>query len=78
MKIYCVSQSSLRIVCITNESNGFSLIERAVTCEKYAQAVHHFLSAGPDHGARVDFKTRNLVGIGHSLGSVSMCVSAGL
>jgi len=42
------------------------------TCEKYAQAAHHFLSAGPHHGARVDFKTRNLVGIGHSLGGVSI------
>jgi hypothetical protein len=39
-----------------------------VTCHKYAQAVHHFISAGPSHGARVDFHQRNLVGIGHSLG----------
>jgi len=45
------------------------------TCEKYARAVHHFLCAGPGHGARVDFKNRNLVGIGHSLGGVAMYVS---
>ncbi|KDR74241.1 hypothetical protein GALMADRAFT_249994 [Galerina marginata CBS 339.88] len=39
------------------------------SCEKYAQAVHRFLSAGPDHGACVDFRSRNLIGIGHSLGA---------
>lgn len=42
------------------------------TCAKYATAVHHFLTAGPEHGAQIDFKKRNLVGIGHSLGAVSM------
>ncbi|KAJ7166055.1 Alpha/beta hydrolase fold-1 [Mycena filopes] len=36
------------------------------SCEKYAQAVHHFLSVG------ADFRTRNLVGIGHSLGGVAI------
>lgn len=43
-----------------------------VTCEKYATAVHHFLLAGRDHGAKVDFRQRNLVGVAHSLGGVSM------
>ncbi|KAF8954108.1 Alpha/beta hydrolase fold-1 [Flammula alnicola] len=38
------------------------------SCERYAHAVHRFLSAGLNHGARVDFRSRNLVGIGHSLG----------
>ncbi|KAF8959417.1 hypothetical protein BDZ97DRAFT_1837947 [Flammula alnicola] len=38
------------------------------SCERYAQAVHRFLSAGLNHGAHVDFRNRNLVGIGHSLG----------
>ncbi|KAF8164732.1 Alpha/beta hydrolase fold-1 [Crassisporium funariophilum] len=42
------------------------------SCEKYAQAVHRFLSAGPEHGARVDFRRRNLVGVGHSLGANSI------
>jgi len=42
------------------------------TCQKYAQAVHHFISAGPSHGAKVDFRKRNLVGIGHSLGGNAM------
>jgi len=45
---------------------------RAVTCQKYAQAVHHFISAGPSHGAQIDFRKRNLVGIGHSLGANAM------
>ncbi|KAJ8076164.1 hypothetical protein PM082_022149 [Marasmius tenuissimus] len=42
------------------------------TCEKYAQAVHHFISAGPNHGAKVDFSKRRLCGIGHSLGGNAM------
>ncbi|KZT20562.1 alpha/beta-hydrolase [Neolentinus lepideus HHB14362 ss-1] len=37
------------------------------SCEKYAQAAYEFLTAGP-----VDFRSRNLVGIGHSLGGVAM------
>ncbi|KII96155.1 hypothetical protein PLICRDRAFT_170729 [Plicaturopsis crispa FD-325 SS-3] len=44
------------------------------TCEKYAQSVHYFLSAGPDHGARIDFRNRHLVGIGHSLGGVAITI----
>ncbi|KIM42647.1 hypothetical protein M413DRAFT_26672 [Hebeloma cylindrosporum] len=39
------------------------------SCEQYAHAAIRFLSAGPSHGARVDFRRRNLVGIGHSLGA---------
>ncbi|PPQ88900.1 hypothetical protein CVT25_009135 [Psilocybe cyanescens] len=42
------------------------------SCEKYAQAVHRFLSAGPTLAARVDFTQRNLIGIGHSLGANAM------
>ncbi|KAF9256579.1 hypothetical protein L218DRAFT_966280 [Marasmius fiardii PR-910] len=44
------------------------------TCEKYGRAVHHFLSAGPHHGAKVDFYKRKLCGIGHSLGGNAMCM----
>ncbi|KAF7354602.1 Abhydrolase domain-containing protein mpaH [Mycena sanguinolenta] len=42
------------------------------SCERYAQAVHHFLSVGPEQGGSVDFRKRNLVGIGHSLGAVAI------
>ncbi|KAJ7136599.1 Alpha/beta hydrolase fold-1 [Mycena epipterygia] len=35
------------------------------SCERYAQAAHHFLSC-------LNFRTRNLVGIGHSLGGVAI------
>ncbi|KAJ7196947.1 Alpha/beta hydrolase fold-1 [Mycena pura] len=42
------------------------------SCERYAQAIHHFLSIGPNEGAKVDFRKRNLVGIGHSLGGVAI------
>ncbi|KAI5116764.1 hypothetical protein M0805_004981 [Coniferiporia weirii] len=44
------------------------------TCEKYAVAVHRFLSAESFEGANVDFRRRNLIGIGHSLGGVAMAV----
>ncbi|KAF5371493.1 hypothetical protein D9615_009604 [Tricholomella constricta] len=44
------------------------------TCEKYAKAAHRFLSDGPLHGARVDFRKRNLVGIGHSLGGNALLI----
>ncbi|ESK91250.1 alpha/beta-hydrolase [Moniliophthora roreri MCA 2997] len=55
-----------------NHGEGGQLNERILqqeewylnfSCEKYAQAVHHFLTAGP-----VDFSARKLAGIGHSLG----------
>ncbi|KIM42649.1 hypothetical protein M413DRAFT_444334 [Hebeloma cylindrosporum] len=44
------------------------------SCEKYAEAVRRFLSAGPNHGAHVDFSKRNLVGIGHSLGANAILI----
>ncbi|KAF4616073.1 hypothetical protein D9613_011338 [Agrocybe pediades] len=37
------------------------------TCEKYAQAAHRFIMSG-----LADFRSRNLVGIGHSLGANAM------
>ncbi|KAF9498343.1 hypothetical protein BDN71DRAFT_1443681 [Pleurotus eryngii] len=51
---------------------------QSFTCEKYAQAAHRFLTAGPQHGAKIDFQRRNLVGIGHSLGGVAMSALQGL
>ncbi|KAJ3788256.1 Alpha/beta hydrolase fold-1 [Lentinula aff. detonsa] len=42
------------------------------TCDKYAEAIYHFLAASPDHGAKVDFRKRRLYGIGHSLGGNTM------
>jgi len=43
-------------------------------CERYAQAIHHFLDAGPEYGAKVDFRSRRLYGIGHSLGGNAMAM----
>jgi hypothetical protein len=45
-----------------------------ITCEKYAQGVHHFLSAGLYRGARVNCRKRKLIGIRHSLGGVAMYI----
>ncbi|KAJ7721143.1 Alpha/beta hydrolase fold-1 [Mycena metata] len=42
--------------------------------ERYAQAVYRFLSVGPKEGAPVDFRQRNLVGIGHSQGGVAITI----
>ncbi|KAF7300970.1 Abhydrolase domain-containing protein mpaH [Mycena indigotica] len=42
------------------------------SCERYAQGIYHFLSMGPEQGGKVDFRKRNLVGIGHSLGGVAV------
>lgn len=43
-----------------------------VTCRKYAEDAHRFLTAHPNTGSGIDFKSRNIVGIGHSLGGVAM------
>ncbi|EJD00762.1 uncharacterized protein FOMMEDRAFT_157868 [Fomitiporia mediterranea MF3/22] len=44
------------------------------SCKNYALAVKRFLLAAPSKGAKVDFKRRNLVGIGHSLGAVAITI----
>ncbi|KAH7888249.1 hypothetical protein F5I97DRAFT_1806658 [Phlebopus sp. FC_14] len=38
-------------------------------CEKYAEAVHRFMSSKP-----ADFKGQTLIGIGHSLGGVAIAI----
>ena len=43
-----------------------------VEWEEYGRAIGHFLIAGSARGARVDFSKRNLCGIGHSMGAVSL------
>ncbi|KAF8351703.1 hypothetical protein F5887DRAFT_931961 [Amanita rubescens] len=45
------------------------------TCQKYACAVHSFLTAGINEGAKVDFASRRLVGIGHSLGANALLLT---
>jgi len=42
--------------------------------EEYARAVHILLS-GLGKGVNVDFSTRNLVGVGHSMGAVALILS---
>ena len=46
-----------------------------VSCERYAHAVHRFLSSGPESSIPVDFRRCNLVGLGHSLGANAMYVN---
>ena len=41
--------------------------------EEYARTLHAFLT-GLGTGVDVDFSTRRLVGIGHSMGAVCLCV----
>jgi hypothetical protein len=66
--------ASIRCILRLNVDGTQLLCFLIVGCERYAQAAHHFLSAGPDNGARVDFYKRNLIGIGHSLGGCAMYV----
>jgi len=47
----------------------FTLNHLSVSCQRYAQAVHRFLTS-----VGVDFRSRNLIGIGHSLGANAMYV----
>ena len=47
---------------------------RSVTWEEYARAVHLVLN-GLGKGINVDFKSRNLVGVGHSMGASALSVS---
>ncbi|KAJ3978669.1 hypothetical protein F5890DRAFT_1655088 [Lentinula detonsa] len=35
---------------------------KILTCDKYAEAIYHFLVASPDYGAKVDFRKRRLYG----------------
>lgn len=44
---------------------------RLVGWEEYGRSVHAFL-AGLGTGIPVDFNTRNLVGVGHSMGGVAL------
>ncbi|KAL4067117.1 hypothetical protein V8B97DRAFT_1977937 [Scleroderma yunnanense] len=43
-------------------------------CEKYAEAVHRFMTSGGTLSPPVDFSTQKLVGIGHSLGGVAVSI----
>ncbi|KAH0839450.1 hypothetical protein J3R83DRAFT_240 [Lanmaoa asiatica] len=45
-----------------------------VGCEKYAEAAHRFMLRGPTRPTPVDFQREKLVGIGHSLGGVSISI----
>lgn len=47
---------------------------RSFGCERYAEAVHRFMSLGHTLSPPVNFWDEALVGIGHSLGSVAMQV----
>ncbi|KIM52365.1 hypothetical protein SCLCIDRAFT_141294 [Scleroderma citrinum Foug A] len=43
-------------------------------CEKYAEAVHHFMTSASTLSPPVNFSTQKLVGIGHSLGGVAIAI----
>jgi hypothetical protein len=51
--------------------NYFLTCYYPVQWEEYARSIHSFLS-GFGTGVDVDFKSRNLVGIGHSMGAVCL------
>ncbi|KAF8956585.1 alpha/beta-hydrolase [Flammula alnicola] len=39
---------------------------------EYTRAAHSFLTAGPSRGARVDFRRRNIIAVGHCLGAIAL------
>lgn len=47
---------------------------RKFGCEKYAEAVHRFMTFGPVLSPPFEFKAQRLVGIGHSLGGVAIVI----
>ncbi|KAJ6518728.1 Alpha/beta hydrolase fold-1 [Mycena sanguinolenta] len=63
----------------SSEINAPEIAERAVDDwpREYAKATQRFLSGSPSvGGSRVDFKTRKLVGICHSLGAAALFIAA--
>ncbi|KAJ6604984.1 Alpha/beta hydrolase fold-1 [Mycena sp. CBHHK59/15] len=57
--------------------NGSEIAKRSIDWpEEYAKAVQRFLTAGPSTGAKVDFATRKLVGICHSVGAGALFLAA--
>lgn len=61
---------------ILNENTLSWGYENIFQWEDYARSIHSFLS-GFGTGVDVDFKSRNLVGIGHSMGAVSLMLTVG-
>src|ERR1700726_3038539 len=82
MRRHCNYQSfAITVRRLPRSLQGARRLRRAhahfplVTCHKYADAVHRFLTADlAVEGATVDFTKRNLVGIGQSLGAVSITI----
>ncbi|KAJ7149051.1 alpha/beta-hydrolase [Mycena crocata] len=80
------SQVKIRdIFSIESPNHGRSSAVNALAMSKqatdnwpreYFKTTVRFLTAGPSVGAKVDFKTRNLVGICHSIGAVALFLAA--
>ncbi|KAJ7221415.1 Alpha/beta hydrolase fold-1 [Mycena pura] len=58
--------------------NAEALSKQMVTNwpREYGRATQRFLTAGPSAGAPVDFKSRKLIGISHSIGAVALFLAA--
>ncbi|KAG6807346.1 hypothetical protein H0H93_001666, partial [Arthromyces matolae] len=65
-----------KAVCYFNYGNKLTIRFESVPWEEYARAIHTFLT-NFGTGVDVDFSTRRLVGIGHSMGAVSLLLSLG-
>lgn len=66
-----MSVSAFRVV---NMEHSLCAVYK-VPWEDYARSIHLFLS-GLGTGVDVDFTGHRLVGIGHSMGAVSLCVDS--
>lgn len=69
-----VCESSCLIMILLASASGCEC-SVVVGWEEYARSIHAFL-AGLGTGVNVDFSTRNLVGVGHSMGATTMYAAA--
>lgn len=67
---------------IESPSHGYAAVlnedrlsNEGITCQKYGEAGYHFLTCFPSaKHPNIDFKNRNIIGIGYSLGGVALSI----
>ncbi|KAI0080460.1 alpha/beta-hydrolase [Panus rudis PR-1116 ss-1] len=71
---WCIDCPNHGDAAILNEQELLWGYENVFGWEEYARGIHSFLT-GQGQGVPVDFTSRNLVGIGHSMGAVAIMLS---
>ncbi|KIJ59413.1 hypothetical protein HYDPIDRAFT_190512 [Hydnomerulius pinastri MD-312] len=68
------SSSRLKVRSLNDAALQQPPFYRNFGCEKYAEAVHRFMSSGSKLSTPVDFRSQKLLGLGHSLGGVAISI----